>query len=93
MVLGGAINCTPSSEIVEVHGPKDRRALDATLVVKCSDVQSSVLTTGACRHPTPIRVGRITGPPHLAHKDRLSAAGAREMRNFLMLGRVRPIRD
>jgi glycosyltransferase involved in cell wall biosynthesis len=36
-------------------------------------------------------VGRITGPPHLAHKDRLSAAEARKMRNLLMLGLARPI--
>jgi hypothetical protein len=54
----------------------DKRALDATLVVKCSHVQSPVLTTGPCHHPTPIRVGRITGPPHLTHKDRLPAAVA-----------------
>jgi hypothetical protein len=36
-----------------------KRALDATLVVKCSHMQSQSLTTGTCRHLASILAARV----------------------------------
>jgi hypothetical protein len=36
-----------------------KRALDATLVVKCSHMQSQSLTTGTCRHLASILGARV----------------------------------